>query len=197
MSSAFIHASAIVDDPATIGEGTKVWHFTHVMRGARVGRDCVLGQNVFIASGVVIGDRVKIQNNVSLYEGVVVEDEVFLGPSCVLTNVVNPRAAIDRKHAFAKTLVRRGATVGANATLVCGHTIGRWSFIGAGAVVTGDVVDHALMLGVPARFAGWMSRAGHRLLERDERGLLICPETGERYREEAGALHLEDAGDRS
>jgi len=186
----FVHDTARVDDPASLGEGTKVWHYTHVMAGARIGKGCILGQNVFVASRVVVGDGVKIQNNVSLYDGVTIEDEVFLGPSCVLTNVSNPRAAIDRKGDLEPTLVRRGATVGANATIVCGVTIGCHAFIGAGAVVTSDVPDYALMLGVPARRRGWMSRAGHRLRETDPRGDWICPVTGEQYREAAGKLRL-------
>lgn len=147
----FVHPSAYVDEPATIGEGTRIWHFCHVMSGAKIGARCTLGQNVFVAAGVVIGDGVKIQNNVSLYDGVVVEDEVFLGPSCVLTNVKHPRAAVSQRDRFEKTVLRRGCTIGANATIVCGVTIGLEAFVGAGAVVTRDVGDGAMVIGVPAR----------------------------------------------
>jgi UDP-2-acetamido-3-amino-2,3-dideoxy-glucuronate N-acetyltransferase len=156
-----IHPTAVIDEGARIGEGTKVWHFSHVMPGARIGRDCVLGQNVFVGANVIIGDRVHIQNNVSVYEGVTLEDEVFCGPSCVFTNVKNPRVEFPSK-VFAKTLVRRSATIGANATIVCGVTIGRWSFIGAGAVVTSDVPDYALITGCPGRQVGWVNRKGER-----------------------------------
>ena len=179
----FVHESSYVDEPCEIGEGTKIWHFSHVMRNARIGRGCSLGQNVNVAPNVRIGDRCKIQNNVSLYEGVVLEDEVFCGPSMVFTNVVNPRSAIERKSEYRPTLVRRGASIGANATVVCGTTIGRHAFIGAGAVVVRDVPDYALMVGVPAVRKGWMSRHGHRLTERDSEGNLVCPESGWRYKE--------------
>jgi UDP-2-acetamido-3-amino-2,3-dideoxy-glucuronate N-acetyltransferase len=155
-----------VEPGAVVGPGTRIWHFSHVMPGARIGRDCVLGQNVFVGADVVIGRRVKIQNNVSVYEGVTLEDDVFCGPSAVFTNVVNPRSHVPRRREFRPTRVRRGATIGANATLVCGHTVGRYAFVGAGAVVTGDVPDHALVLGVPARVAGWMCRCGVRLVFR-------------------------------
>ena len=175
--SAQIHDSAYVDEPCEIGAGTRIWHFSHIMRGCRVGRDCVIGQNVMIGPNVVVGNRCKIQNNVSLYDGVVLEDGVFCGPSCVFTNVNNPRAEIERKGAFLSTTVRRGATVGANATIVCGHEIGAYSFIAAGAVVTRDVPVYALMAGVPAKRVGWMSRAGARLRED-----LICPIDEIRYR---------------
>jgi len=183
MSDYFVHPSSYVDDGAEIGAGTKIWHFSHVMPQARIGQRCNLGQNVNVASDVVIGDNVKIQNNVSVYTGVIIEDDVFCGPSCVFTNVVNPRSQIVRHHLYDRTLVRRGATIGANATIVCGATIGRYAFIGAGAVVRGDVPDYALMLGVPAVQKGWMSRHGHRLTKRDAEGLLLCPESGWRYRE--------------
>lgn len=176
----FAHASACIDAPCEIGEGTRIWHFCHVSAGARIGRACVLGQNVFVAGNVVIGDGVRIQNNVSIYDGTVIEDDVFLGPSAVLTNVINPRASIDRRAFLDKTLIRRGATVGANATIVCGVTIGRHAFIGAGAVVTRDVPDYALVTGVPARRVGWMSRHGHRLVASAD-GLMRCPESGYRY----------------
>lgn len=162
-SGYWAHPTAIVDQPARIGEGTKIWHFCHVMAGARIGARCVLGQNVFVASRAVIGDGCKIQNNVSLYDDVVLEDEVFLAPSAVFTNVVNPRAFIERKHEYRKTVVGRGASVGANATVVCGHNVGPYAFVGAGAVVTRDVPAYALVTGVPARQVGWMCRCGARL----------------------------------
>jgi len=179
----FVHESAFVDEGAVIGEGTHIWHFSHVMRDARIGRRCNLGQNVFVASGVVLGDNVKVQNNVSLYSGTVVEDDVFLGPSCVFTNVSNPRSAVSRRHLFEQTLVRRGATVGANATVVCGVEIGKHALIGAGAVVTRSVRPYALVLGVPATQVAWMSRHGHRLENPDAEGIFTCPESGLRYRE--------------
>lgn len=182
-TSYFAHESAWIDQPCEIGPGTKIWHFCHISAGARIGAQCNLGQNVFVASGVVIGNRVKIQNNVSVYTGTVIEDEVFLGPSCVLTNVTNPRAQINRQKLYEKTILRRGCSIGANATLVCGIEIGRYAFIGAGAVVVSNVPDYALMLGVPARQVGWMSRHGHRLPEPDAKGHRICPESGYRYRE--------------
>jgi UDP-2-acetamido-3-amino-2,3-dideoxy-glucuronate N-acetyltransferase len=186
------HPSAVVDEPATIGDGTKVWHFSHVMSGALIGQGCVLGQNVFVASGVVVGDNVKIQNNVSLYEGVVLEDFVFCGPSCVFTNVVNPRSEISRRTEYQETRVRRGATIGANATIVCGASIGRYAFIAAGAVVRGDVPDYALMTGVPARRSGWMSRHGSRLPAPAADGTMRCASSGWRYREEGAALRCLD-----
>jgi UDP-2-acetamido-3-amino-2,3-dideoxy-glucuronate N-acetyltransferase len=189
----FVHPTAVVDLPSCIGPGTCIWHFCHVMQGVQIGRGCVLGQNVFVASGVVLGDNVKVQNNVSLYTGVELEDDVFCGPSCVFTNVVNPRAQIVRHDQYQPTRVRRGATIGANATIVCGATIGRYAFVGAGAVVRGDVPDYALMLGVPARHRGWISRHGHRLRDPGEDGILICPESGWRYREiEPGILRCLD-----
>lgn len=177
-----VHPTALADPGARIGTGTRVWHFGHVSAGARLGRNCSLGQNSFVAPGVVIGDNVKIQNNVSIYEGVEIENDVFLGPSCVLTNVSNPRSQINRKGCYEKTRIKRGATVGANATVVCGVTLGRYCFIAAGAVVTRDVPDYALMRGNPARRAGWMSRHGH-VLKPDEDGLMTCPESGLRYQE--------------
>ncbi|MFN8455100.1 MAG: acyltransferase [Anaerolineae bacterium] len=182
-SNFYVHPSAYVDEPCQIGAGTKIWHFCHIMPEAKIGENCNLGQNVFVASGVVIGNRVKIQNNVSVYTGVELEDDVFCGPSCVFTNVINPRSQIVRHNQYQPTLVRRGATIGANATIICGVTIGRYAFIGAGAVVRTDVPDYALMLGVPAIRAGWMSRHGHRLKNRDEAGCLICPESYWRYQE--------------
>jgi len=172
----FVHESAYVDEGAEIGAGTRIWYFTHVFAQARIGRDCIIGQNVMIGPCVTIGNRCKIQNNVSIYPGVTLEDGVFCGPSCVFTNVINPRAEIERKDEFLPTIVGRGATIGANATIVCGHRIGSYSFIAAGAVVTRAVVAHALMAGNPARRIGWMSRAGYRLDEN-----LVCPHTGERH----------------
>lgn len=195
----FVHVSSYVDDGAEIGAGTKIWHFCHVMTGARIGRDCVLGQNVNVAGGSVLGDHVKVQNNVSIYSGVVIEDEVFLGPSCVLTNVTNPRSEIDRQSLYETTIIRRGATIGANATIICGVTIGRYAFIGAGAVVTSDVSDYALVVGNPARQKGWMSLHGCRLGGPDGDGLMVCPGSGMRYREvETGVvqcLDLDEGGD--
>ena len=163
MTPPFVHESAYVDEGAVIGEGSKVWHFCHVMPGAVIGRDCSLGQNVVVMGGTRIGDNVKIQNNVSIYEGVELEDDVFCGPSMVFTNVVNPRSHVPRKHEYRKTLVKRGASIGANATIVCGHTIGRYAFIGAGTVVTKDVPDHALVVGNPGRIAGWVWECGVKL----------------------------------
>jgi UDP-2-acetamido-3-amino-2,3-dideoxy-glucuronate N-acetyltransferase len=177
------HPSAIIDDGAQIGAGTRLWHWVHVCAGARIGRNCSLGQNVFVGNKVVVGDNVKIQNNVSVYDNVTLEDDVFCGPSMVFTNVYNPRAAVSRKSEYRDTLVRRGATLGANCTIVCGVTIGAYAFIGAGAVVNRDVPDFALMLGVPARHAGWISRHGERLdLPLAGDGEAVCPHTGDRYR---------------
>lgn len=189
----FIHPSAYIDEPCEIGAGTKIWHFCHIMAHARLGENCNLGQNVFVAGGVVIGANVKIQNNVSVYAGVELEDDVFCGPSCVFTNVINPRSQIVRHGAYMRTLVRRGATIGANATIVCGATIGCYAFIAAGAVVRGDVPDYALMAGVPAVQKGWMSRHGHRLPAPDADGLMVCPESGWRYQEvEPGVVRCLD-----
>lgn len=176
-----IHPTAIVDPGADIGDDTRVWHFCHIMEGARIGAGCTLGQGVFVAGGAVIGDRVKVQNHVSIYDGVTVEDDVFLGPSAVLTNVRNPRSEVDRKGQFEKTLLGQGCTVGANATIVCGVTVGSYAFVGAGAVVTRDVPDHALMLGNPARRMGWVSRRGIPLPKPDDDGVMRCPESGEGY----------------
>ena len=183
MADPFIHASAVVDEGASIGAQTKIWHFCHIMSGAQVGTDCVLGQNVMVGPGVVIGNGVKVQNNVSIYAGVTIEDDVFCGPSMVFTNVLTPRAFVERKDEFRPTLVQKGATIGANATIVCGNKIGRYAMIGAGAVVTHDVQDHALVLGNPARQAGWVGRSGERLDSE-----LVCPRTGERYRETHNGL---------
>jgi UDP-2-acetamido-3-amino-2,3-dideoxy-glucuronate N-acetyltransferase len=191
-STYFSHPSSYIDPPCEIGAGTRIWHFCHVMPNAKIGKNCSLGQNVMVASQVIIGENVKIQNNVSLYTGVIIEDDVFLGPSCVFTNVINPRSQINRKSEYQPTIVRRGATIGANATIVCGATIGRYAFIGAGAVVRGDVPDYALMLGVPARQKGWMSRHGHRLPAPGPDGVMRCPESGWRYLEEAGILRCLD-----
>jgi UDP-2-acetamido-3-amino-2,3-dideoxy-glucuronate N-acetyltransferase len=176
----FIHQTAVVDPGCEIGQGTKIWHFTHLMPQSVVGRNCTLGQNVVVSPGVVLGDNVKVQNNVSLYTGVICESDVFVGPSAVFTNVINPRSAIVRKDQYRRTLVRHGATIGANATIVCGHTIGRFAFIAAGAVVTRDVPDYGLIMGNPGRLVGWMSEFGHRLKFNDT-GKATCPESGATY----------------
>jgi len=194
----FVHESAYVDEPCDIGAGTKIWHFSHVSSNAKIGERCILGQNVFIADNVSIGSNVKIQNNVSVYTGVELEDDVFCGPSCVFTNVINPRSQIIRHSLYQRTLVRRGVSIGANATIVCGATIGRYAFIAAGAVVRGDVPDYALMAGVPAVHKGWMSRHGYRLSKQDKDGNLICSESGWRYKEDQPNVlrcldHSEDA----
>ena len=197
MAAATIHPSAIVDPGATIGDGSRVWHFVHVCGGAVIGRDCSLGQNVFVGNRVRIGDNVKIQNNVSVYDNVTLEDDVFCGPSMVFTNVYNPRSAVSRKSEYRDTVVRRGATLGANCTIVCGVEIGEYAFIGAGAVVNRDVPPFALMLGVPARQAGWISRYGDRLpLQVAGEGEATCPSTGDRYVLEGGVLRVEPAGAR-
>jgi UDP-2-acetamido-3-amino-2,3-dideoxy-glucuronate N-acetyltransferase len=189
--SFFAHESSYIDEGAVIGDGTRIWHFCHVMPGAVIGARCNLGQNVVIMPRVRIGNNVKIQNNVSVYEGVELEDDVFCGPSCVFTNVINPRSHLDRKAEYQRTLVRRGATIGANATVVCGTSIGEYAFIGAGAVVRADVPAYALMLGVPARQAGWMCRCGVRLTPAG--GLATCSACGARYRETGGRLEPLDA----
>ena len=180
MKEYFAHETAVLDEGCQIGANTKIWHFSHVMSGAIIGENCVIGQNVMIANRVTLGNNVKVQNNVSVYEGVICEDDVFLGPSMVFTNVINPRAFIERKNEFRTTLVKRGATIGANATIVCGHTIGSYAMVGAGAVVTHDVPDYALMAGTPARQIGWVSEYGCRL-EFDDTGFAICPESGQKY----------------
>jgi UDP-2-acetamido-3-amino-2,3-dideoxy-glucuronate N-acetyltransferase len=181
--SYFTHESAYIDEPCEIGDGTKIWHFCHIQQGATIGQNCIFGQNCNVANDVIIGNNVKVQNNVSIYTGTVIEDDVFLGPSCVLTNVTNPRSQVNRHSLYEKTLLRRGCTIGANATIVCGITIGRYAFIGAGALVARDVPDYALMLGVPARQSGWMSRHGVGLPRPDADGVMVCPESGLRYRE--------------
>jgi UDP-2-acetamido-3-amino-2,3-dideoxy-glucuronate N-acetyltransferase len=179
----FVHESAYVDEPCEIGKGTKIWHFSHIMKGAKIGEKCIFGQNVNVAGGVVIGNNVKVQNNVSIYTGTIIEDDVFLGPSCVLTNITNPRSQIVRHNLYEKTFIRRGSTVGANATIVCGIELGRYCFIAAGAVLSKNVPDYALMQGVPARQVGWMSRHGIHLPEPDSEGIMICAESGYRYKE--------------
>ena len=185
----FAHETAVVDDGCDIGKGVKIWHFTHVMSNCVIGENCNIGQNVVVSPGVILGKNVKVQNNVSLYTGVVCEDDVFLGPSMVFTNISNPRSAVIRRDKYEKTLVKKGATIGANATIVCGHTIGAFAFIGAGAVVTRDVPDYALLVGNPARQTGWMSSYGHRL-DFDEKGIAVCPESKEVYKIENGVVRL-------
>jgi UDP-2-acetamido-3-amino-2,3-dideoxy-glucuronate N-acetyltransferase len=175
-----IHPTAIVDEGAELGEGTRVWHWVHVSAGARIGKGCVLGQNVFVANDVAIGDNVRIQNNVSVYDAVTLEDDVFCGPSMVFTNVLNPRSHVSRKSDYRRTVVRRGATIGANATIVCGHTVGEFAFIGAGAVITSDVPAYALMVGVPARRTGWMCQCGERLPSTE--GRARCARCAHEYR---------------
>jgi UDP-2-acetamido-3-amino-2,3-dideoxy-glucuronate N-acetyltransferase len=190
MPDYFVHESSYVDDGAVIGAGTKIWHFCHILAGAIIGRRCNLGQNVVVMGGTRLGDNVKVQNNVSIYEGVTLEDDVFCGPSCVFTNVVNPRSHVSRKSEYQPTLVRRGATIGANATVVCGATLGEYSFIGAGAVVRGEVPAYALMVGVPARRVGWMCQCGVRLVLANEEA--TCGDCGARYGESAGLLRQID-----
>jgi len=180
MQSFFVHSSAIIDEGCVIGDGTKIWHFSHIMQGSVVGSNCNLGQNVVVSPKVVLGNNVRVQNNVSIYEGVICEDDVFLGPSMVFTNVINPRSAVSRKHEYLKTLVKKGASIGANATIVCGNEIGEYAFIGAGAVVTKPVPAYALVIGNPARQTGWMSEHGHKL-KFDESGKAVCPESGQEY----------------
>ncbi|MFN7747654.1 MAG: acyltransferase [Cyclobacteriaceae bacterium] len=187
MSSFFAHPTAVIDEGCIIGEGTKIWHFSHVMPGCTIGRNCNIGQNVVISPEVILGNNVKVQNNVSIYTGVVCEDDVFLGPSMVFTNVTNPRSAVNRRGQYARTVVKRGASIGANATIVCGHDIGEFAFIGAGAVVTKHVPAYALLVGNPARQTGWMSEFGHKLNFNPE-GLAVCPESGERYRLASGEV---------
>lgn len=185
--SYYAHPTAVIDEGCEIGAGTKIWHFSHIMPNCKIGENCNIGQNVVVSPEVVLGNHVKVQNNVSIYTGVVCEDDVFLGPSMVFTNVINPRSAIKRRDQYLKTLVKHGATIGANATIVCGHDIGRFAFIGAGAVVTKTVPDYALVIGNPARQAGWMSEYGHRL-EFDKEGVAVCPEGKETYKLEKGMV---------
>ncbi|MBK8801149.1 MAG: N-acetyltransferase [Fibrobacteres bacterium] len=180
----FVHPSSFLDDGAEVGEGTKIWHFSHVLAGAKIGKRCSLGQNVNVGDRAVLGDNVRVQNNVSIYDDVEIEDDVFCGPSCVFTNVVNPRAFVSRKHDYRTTRIRKGSSIGANATIVCGVTLGEYCFIGAGAVVTRDVPDFALMVGTPARRKGWVCKCGIPLKSEG----LICPECGAKYQLEAGIL---------
>jgi len=187
----FAHPTAVLDPPVHIGAGTKIWHFAHICAGARIGPGCSFGQNTMVAGDVVIGANVKVQNNVAIYSGTSIEDDVFLGPSCVLTNVTNPRSQVRRQGLYEKTLIRRGATVGANATLVCGITLGRYSFIAAGALVARDVPDYGLILGVPGRHRGWMSRHGHALAF-DGSATAVCPESGFRYELDEGRVRCMD-----
>ena len=194
MADYFAHESCYIDDGCVIGEGTKIWHFSHVMAGARIGRSCTIGQNVLVSPDVVVGDNVKIQNNVSLYTGVVLEDDVFCGPSMVFTNVVTPRSHVSRKHQYRRTLVKRCATIGANATVVAGHTIGRYAFIGAGAVVTKEVPDHALVIGNPGRVTGWMCECGVKLAAgATPPAEAMCTACGARYHATAGRLRRSEA----
>ncbi len=186
------HESAVIDDGCRIGTGTRIWHFSHLMTGCVVGLNCNIGQNVVIAPDVVLGNNVKVQNNVSIYTGVTCEDDVFLGPACVFTNVINPRSAFVRKDEFRKTIIRKGATIGANATIICGYEIGEYAFIGAGAVVTTKVPAYGLLVGNPARQIGWVSKAGHKLVF-DEKGNAKCPETGERYELNDGLVAVLEA----
>lgn len=183
----FAHPSAVIDEGCSIGKGTKVWHFSHIMSGCTIGEDCNIGQNVVISPSVVLGRNCKVQNNVSVYTGVKCEDDVFLGPSCVFTNVINPRSAVSRKDEYRETLLGRGASIGANATIVCGHRIGKYALVGAGSVITKDVGDYALMVGNPARQIGWVSEYGHRL-KFSEEGIAVCSETKQEYRLQDGKV---------
>ena len=183
----FAHETAIIDEGCEIGDGTKIWHFSHIMSDCKIGKGCNFGQNVVVSPGVVLGNNVKVQNNVSIYTGVTCDDDVFLGPSMVFTNVINPRSAVNRRDQYAKTHVGKGVSIGANATIVCGHDIGKFAFIGAGAVVTKNVPDYALLVGNPARQLGWMSEFGHRL-EFDKNGIAVCPESKHEYKLENGLV---------
>lgn len=177
----FAHETAVIDEGCQIGEGTKIWHFSHIMPNCTIGKNCNIGQNVVVSPDVVLGNNVKVQNNVSIYTGVVCEDDVFLGPSMVFTNVINPRSAVNRRGEYSKTVVEKGASIGANATIVCGNNIGRYAFVGAGAVVTKEVLPYALVMGNPSRQTGWISEYGHKL-NFDAEGLAVCPESGEKYK---------------
>ena len=189
----FVHPSSFIDEPCTIGQGTKIWHFCHVMAGAVIGENCSLGQNVFVSAGAVLGNNVKVQNNVSIYDGVILEDDTFCGPSLVFTNVINPRSHVSRKHEYQKTKVKQGATLGANATIVCGNTIGAYAMIGAGSVVTSDVPDFAMMLGVPARLAGYRCRCGEKLgaISPSQGQPICCPSCRTAYLMEDGGLRMD------
>lgn len=184
----FVHPTAVIDEPADIGEGSQVWHFSHIMTGARIGKNCIIGQNVFIASGAILGDNIKIQNNVSVFKGVVLEDDVFCGPSMVFTNVFNPRSFISRKTEFRQTLVKRGATIGANATIVCGNTIGEYAFIGAGSVVTKNIPDYALVYGNPGKVKGWVCQCAVEIVFRS--GKALCKACGKRYKKDRRGVRL-------
>ena len=183
----FAHETAVIDEGSKIGKGTKIWHFSHIMTGSEIGENCNIGQNVVISPGVKLGKNVKVQNNVSIYTGVICEDDVFLGPSMVFTNIINPRSAVIRKDQYVETLVEKGASIGANSTIICGNKIGKYAFIGAGAVVTKEVKPYALVIGNPARQTGWMSEFGHKL-SFDKSGIATCPESGERYHLEGGIV---------
>lgn len=183
----FAHETAVIDNGCKIGKGTKIWHFSHIMNGSEIGENCNIGQNVVVSPGVRLGKNVKVQNNISIYTGVICDDDVFLGPSMVFTNIINPRSEIIRKDSYQTTIVEKGASIGANSTIICGTIIGRYAFIGAGAVVTKDVKPYALVVGNPARQTGWMSEFGHKLIF-DNKGFAVCPESGERYRLENGSV---------
>lgn len=184
----FVHPTAVIDEPADIGEGSQIWHFSHVMSGAKIGKNCIIGQNVFVASGALLGDNIKIQNNVSIFKGVVLEDDVFCGPSMVFTNVFNPRSFISRKKEFRQTLVKKGATIGANATIICGNIIGAYAFIGAGSVVTRDVPDYALVYGNPGKVKGWVCQCAVEIVFRS--GKAVCKACGKRYQKDRTGVRL-------
>jgi UDP-2-acetamido-3-amino-2,3-dideoxy-glucuronate N-acetyltransferase len=184
----FVHPTVVMDKPIEIGEGTQIWHFTHIMAGAKIGRNCIIGQNVFIASGAILGDNIKIQNNVSIYDGVILEDDVFCGPSMVFTNVFNPRSFISRRKEFRKTVVKKGATIGANATIICGHVIGQYAFVGAGSIVTKDISDYALVYGNPGRMKGWVCQCAEEITFRS--GKAICRICGKKYKKDRSRVRL-------
>jgi UDP-2-acetamido-3-amino-2,3-dideoxy-glucuronate N-acetyltransferase len=190
----YVHPSAVVDEPCEIGQGTKIWHFSHIMKNVKIGERCIFGQNCHVAESVIIGKSVKVQNNVSIYTGTVIEDYVFLGPSCVLTNVTNPRSEINRHTLYEKTLIKKGATIGANATVVCGVSIGMYAFIAAGSVVAKNIPDYALVVGIPGKVAGFMSRHGHKL-QFDKNGIAVCAESGLRYQLKGGEVNCLDCGE--